>query len=101
MPLSPCRAAFGTLEELVEQMTWAQLGRHRKPIAMLNADGFWTPLQTLIAHMQKQGFIRAELAVNYLSLDHVEEIIPALRAAVADVPEGMLAASNDAVLKGF
>ncbi len=92
---------IGTLEELVEQMTWAQLGRHRKPIAMLNADGFWEPLQELIAHMKQAGFIRAELAVNYLSLDHVEEIIPALRAAIADVQQDQLAARNDAVLKGF
>jgi uncharacterized protein (TIGR00730 family) len=49
---------IGTLEELVEQMTWAQLGQHTKPILMLSTKGFWKPLMTLVAHMREQGFIR-------------------------------------------
>ena len=44
---------IGTLEELVEQMTWSQLGQHTKPILMLSAKGFWRPLLTLIAHMRE------------------------------------------------
>ena len=43
---------IGTLEELVEQMTWAQLGRHTKPILMLSVNGFWSPLLQLFAHMR-------------------------------------------------
>ena len=43
----------GTLEELVEQMTWAQLGRHKKPILIVNVDGFWDPLCALLDHMQR------------------------------------------------
>ncbi|KAI9881699.1 MAG: hypothetical protein M1823_006589, partial [Watsoniomyces obsoletus] len=42
----------GTLEELVEQMTWAQLGRHDKPILIADIDGFWTPLIALLDHMK-------------------------------------------------
>src|SRR5262249_2460176 len=40
---------IGTLEELVEQMTWAQLGRHKKPILIANINGFWDPLLSLLA----------------------------------------------------
>ena len=43
----------GTLEELVEQLTWAQLGRHKKPILILNSEGFWQPLCALLDHMKK------------------------------------------------
>ena len=43
----------GTLEELVEQLTWAQLGRHKKPILIANIDGFWDPLCALLDHMEK------------------------------------------------
>ena len=42
----------GTLEELVEQLTWAQLGRHNKPILIANIDGFWDPLIALLDHMR-------------------------------------------------
>ena len=53
----------GTLEELVEQLTWAQLGRHKKPILMANIDGFWDPLCALLDHMRDMQFIRAGLTV--------------------------------------
>jgi uncharacterized protein (TIGR00730 family) len=71
---------IGTLEELVEQMTWAQLGRHTKPILLLSANAFWKPLLTLLAHMREQGFIRPGLELNYLVAERVEEVIPMLRA---------------------
>jgi uncharacterized protein (TIGR00730 family) len=72
---------IGTLEELVEQMTWAQLGQHTKPILMLSTNGFWKPLLTLLAHMREQGFIRAGLELNYLVAERVEEVIPMLEAS--------------------
>jgi uncharacterized protein (TIGR00730 family) len=75
----------GTLEELVEQMTWAQLGRHRKPILLLSVSQFWKPLLVLLAHMREQGFIRQGLELNYLVAERVEEIIPMLEAAVRHV----------------
>src|SRR3974390_1864772 len=43
---------IGTLEELVEQLTWQQLGRHAKPVLLANIDGFWEPLFALISHMR-------------------------------------------------
>ncbi len=78
---------IGTLEELVEQMTWAQLGRHTKPILMANIDGFWNPLLALLAHMKDTAFIRANLSVDILTADRVEDILPRLEKAAADFPE--------------
>jgi uncharacterized protein (TIGR00730 family) len=69
---------IGTLEELVEQLTWAQLGRHRKPILILNIEGFWDPLCALIDHMRRLDFIRADLSVRLLVAEKVDEILPKL-----------------------
>src|SRR5450432_2063349 len=74
---------IGTLEELVEQLTWQQLGRHSKPILLANIDQFWEPFFTLIAHMRATAFIRPTLAVDLLQADRVEDILPRLRAAAA------------------
>jgi uncharacterized protein (TIGR00730 family) len=78
----------GTLEELVEQLTWQQLGRHTKPVLLANIDGFWEPLLALLAHMRATEFIRPSLAVEILKAEHVEEILPRLSAAAALAPEG-------------
>ncbi len=77
----------GTLEELVEQLTWAQLGRHRKPIMIANIDGFWQPLRALLDHMEQMQFIRAGLTVNLLVADRAEDILPKMRAALHGVTE--------------
>jgi uncharacterized protein (TIGR00730 family) len=77
----------GTLEELVEQLTWAQLGRHRKPILLVNVKGFWNSLLEVFEHMDQSGFIYAGGQLNYLVVDRVEDILPALEAAVARVSE--------------
>jgi hypothetical protein len=78
---------IGTLEELVEQLTWQQLGRHTKPVLLANIDGFWEPLLALITHMRATQFIRPNLAVDILKAERVEDILPRLRAAVAQAPE--------------
>ncbi len=72
---------IGTLEELVEQLTWAQLGRHRKPIILANIDGFWDPFLALLKHMQDEAFIRAGLEVRFVTVDRAEDIVPAALAA--------------------
>jgi uncharacterized protein (TIGR00730 family) len=77
----------GTLEELVEQLTWAQLGRHKKPILALNLARFWDPLCALLEQMEKLDFIRANLPVTLLVADRVEEILPKLVAAARSVAE--------------
>ena len=72
---------IGTLEELVEQLTWAQLGRHRKPILVANINGYWDPLLTLVAHMRERAFVPESLAVNFLVCERVVDILPILRQA--------------------
>jgi uncharacterized protein (TIGR00730 family) len=67
---------IGTLEELVEQLTWAQLGRHSKPIVLADIGGFWTPLIDLLAHMRDLGFIRPEFEVAYVVTSNHEHILP-------------------------
>lgn len=74
----------GTLEELVEQLTWAQLGQHRKPVLLANIDGFWDAFIGLLAQMRSEGFIRPELEVSCLVADQAEEIVPMLHAAMAE-----------------
>jgi hypothetical protein len=79
---------IGTLEELVEQLTWQQLGRHTKPVLLANIDGFWEPLLALLAHMRETEFIRPTLQVDILKAERVEDILPRLSAAAARAPEG-------------
>ncbi|WP_022722248.1 TIGR00730 family Rossman fold protein [Rhodopseudomonas sp. B29] len=78
---------IGTLEELVEQLTWQQLGRHKKPILIANIANFWEPLMALFAHMRDTAFIRPKLAVDILQADNVGDILPKLREAAAPQPE--------------
>jgi uncharacterized protein (TIGR00730 family) len=78
---------IGTLEELVEQLTWAQLGRHKKPILLANIKGYWDPLLTLIDHMRAQQFLPAAPRVDCLVADRVEGILPKLREAARDVTD--------------
>jgi hypothetical protein len=78
---------IGTLEELVEQLTWVQLGRHRKPILLANIKGFWNPLCALIDHMKRLEFIRGDLNFDLLVADKVADILPMLQKAAAMVSE--------------
>ncbi len=77
----------GTLEEIVEQMTWAQLGRHKKPILLANINFFWQPLCALLDHMRKTEFIRGDLNFDLLVADKVADILPMLQKAADAVPE--------------
>ena len=79
---------IGTLEELVEQMTWQQLGRHAKPVLLANIDNFWEPLLSLLTHMRATEFIRPSLNIDVLKAERVEDILPRLRAAAALAPAG-------------
>jgi len=49
---------FGTLDELLEQLTWSQLGLHAKPIGLLDVEGYWRPLIALARHATEEGFVR-------------------------------------------
>src|ERR1700738_2974906 len=78
---------IGTLEELVEQLTWAQLGRHRKPILIANLNGFWDGLLGVLEHMRRAGFIHSGPRLNLLVAERVTEILPKLREAARAVSE--------------
>ena len=71
----------GTLEELVEQLAWVQLQRHRKPVLIADIGGFWRPLLALFAHMREFGFVREGLEARYLVAEKIDEALPMLMAA--------------------
>jgi uncharacterized protein (TIGR00730 family) len=74
---------IGTLEELVEQLTWLQLDRHTKPVVIADIAGFWRPLLALFAHMRERRFIQPAFEVRYLVAETSEDILPMIEAAVA------------------
>jgi uncharacterized protein (TIGR00730 family) len=76
---------IGTLEELIEQLTWAQLGRHKKPILVANIAGFWDLLVNMFEHFRISGMLPAGSSVEYLVTTNVEEILPLLSSAAANV----------------
>ncbi len=70
---------IGTLEELVEQLTWVQLGHHRKPVVIVNVDDYWRPFLRLLDEMRAQAFIRDGLDPAYYLIDEAEDVVPVLR----------------------
>lgn len=81
----------GTLEELVEISTWAQLDRHAKPIIICNIDNYWTPLITLIDHMRAEKFIREGLDLKLDIVKSAPEVLSVfeerLRQSTAKIPQ--------------
>jgi uncharacterized protein (TIGR00730 family) len=75
---------IGTLEELVEQLTWSQLGQHSKPIVVANIADFWTPFLNLLAHMRKEAFIRPGLEVRFGVVTQASEIVPRVQSLFAE-----------------
>jgi len=77
---------IGTLEEFVEQLTWTQLGRHKKPIVLVNIDRFWDPLLDLFDKMTGQGFIRSGFELKMTVAEGVGDILPAIERALEATP---------------
>lgn len=75
---------IGTVEEIVEVMTWAQLGRHRKPIVLANINGFWNPMLALLDHMSGEGFIHTQNLVRPLVVDAPGDIVETVRQAALE-----------------
>ena len=75
---------IGTLEELVEQLTWAQLGHHQRPIIIMDIGGFWTPLIELFQHMKSLGFIHSQHRFKYSVCEDVSDVLRLLRAEPED-----------------
>ena len=74
---------LGTLEELMEQLTWSQLGQNSKPIILADIDGFWTPLLSLFEHMRGEAFVRPGLEVELIPVKRAQDIVPAIQELAA------------------
>jgi uncharacterized protein (TIGR00730 family) len=68
---------LGTLEELTEISTWAQLDQHQKPIILCNTGDYWRPYLTLLAHMRQEEFIREGLEFRMDVVSQPEDVVPA------------------------
>ena len=71
---------IGTLEEVIELLSWRRLGLHAKPIAFLNLEGFWDPLFAVFQHILDQKLIPEEFKETWTSVERVEDLLPALQS---------------------
>ena len=71
---------LGTLEELIEMVTWAQLGIHAKPVVVLDDGGFWDPLAALLDHVVTHGFLLPENRGIVAFVSDVAQLVPMLRS---------------------
>jgi uncharacterized protein (TIGR00730 family) len=72
----------GTLEEILEQWTWGQLGLHAKPCGLLNVNGYFDPLRKMIARMVAEGFLQPRFADMLIFSDHIDGALAACRSYV-------------------
>ena len=79
---------FGTMEELFEVITWQQLGYHKKPIGVLNVNGYFDSLLTFLDEARESGFVSEEARNIVLSDDDAERLIGKMRAYTA--PRGVI-----------
>ena len=78
---------FGTMEELFEMLTWAQIGLHRKPIGLLNVSGYFDPLLEMLNRAQREGFIYTEHLDLLSHSKDPEALVDALEAYLP--PQGL------------
>lgn len=76
---------FGTLDELIEALTWKQLGMHQKPIILININNYWNPLQTLIQEIVSHGFADPKDALLIDIVSSVDEVFEVLEKT-SDIP---------------
>lgn len=78
---------LGTLEELAEISTWAQLDQHRKPVILCNVGGYWDPLIALVDRMRAETFIREGLEFKMDVVNTAEDVIPAFQHRLKVTPQ--------------
>lgn len=71
----------GSLDEFFEVLTWRQIGLHKKPIFLLNTEGYWDPLLALLDHTIAQGFAEPMLRDYFVTISDVDALTARLRAA--------------------
>lgn len=91
---------MGTLEELFEMVTWAQLGIHAKPIGLLNVNGFYDGLRAFVRHQVTEGFVRPEHEDLMLADSDPNALLRRLRAAAPLVVASSLPPAAADELKG-
>lgn len=70
----------GTLDELVEALTWRHLGLHAKPVLLVNLGGYWDPLLALVAHMEARGFVGGSFRAGLTVVATVDAALAELEA---------------------
>ncbi|CAA6656082.1 unnamed protein product [Spirodela intermedia] len=79
---------YGTLEELLEVISWAQLGIHRKPVGLMNVDGYYDALLALIDSAVGEGFIDPSQRHIFISAPTAKELVQKLEVPPEYVPAG-------------
>jgi uncharacterized protein (TIGR00730 family) len=69
---------IGTIEEIIEMMTWGQLGHHSKPLVFANILGFWDPMRVMLEQIKGQGFLHSAHNIRMLTIERAEDIVPQL-----------------------
>jgi uncharacterized protein (TIGR00730 family) len=69
---------IGTLEEIVELLSWRRLGMHDKPVVFYSPRGFWEPLFELFHHTIRENLTPPEFTESWVSVEQVEDVVPAL-----------------------
>jgi uncharacterized protein (TIGR00730 family) len=72
----------GTLDELIEVLTWRNLGLHQKPVFLLNTNDYWGPLLALFDHMATEGFVAAQFREYLTVVESVDELMAGLGEAL-------------------
>lgn len=86
---------FGTFDELCEVLSWAQLGLHTKPVALLNVEGYFDPLLAMFDHATSEGMLRPEHRAMVLEVREPEEALRKMAAhRPADVPKWITLAES-------
>ncbi len=79
---------IGTLEEIVELMSWRRLELHRKPMVFYSPNGFWDPLFKLLDHTIDQNLTPSWFRGAWTSVDDIEAVLPAMRRMAPAGPQG-------------
>lgn len=86
---------FGTLEEFFETLTWGQLGLHRKPVGLLNINGFYDSLKILAKTMVEKGFLREENRKMLLINDDIEKLLDVMENYIAPTIDKWIIRENN------
>lgn len=85
---------YGTMDEFFEMLTWAQLGLHQKPVALLNTAGFYDPLIAMVHNMTEKGFLKTINRDMLLYSDSIGELLQKMNNYSAPVVQKWITAEK-------